>query len=86
MCLAVPGRIVATHEENGLKMARIDYAGTENTACLAYTPEADVGDWVIVHAGFALQTLDEHEAEATLRTLTELNEHIEADRWKGGDA
>lgn len=80
MCLAVPGRILETYQENGLTMGRIDYAGVENTACLAYVPEAGEGDWVIVHAGFALQQLDEDEARATLETLSELNAHIEADR------
>jgi len=68
--------------ENGLKMARLDYAGTENAACLEYTPEAEVDDYVIVHAGFALQLLNEDEARATLETLTELNAHIEADKAK----
>ena len=80
MCLAVPGRILASLQENGLKMARVDYAGTENDACLAYVPEADVGDYVIVHAGFALQQLNEEEARATLETLSELNAIIEADK------
>ncbi len=82
MCLAVPGRILETYQENGLTMGRIDYAGVENTACLTYVPDVGVGDWVIVHAGFALQQLDEDEARATLETLTELNAHIEADREK----
>ncbi len=80
MCLAVPGMILETYDENGLLMARIDYAGTENTACLSYTPEAGVGDYVIVHAGFALQKLDEDEAQTTLKLLGELNAHMEADR------
>lgn len=80
MCLAVPGRILEIREENGLPMARVDYAGTQNDACLAYVPEAGVGDWVIVHAGFALQQLDESEAAATLETLKELDDLMEADR------
>jgi hydrogenase expression/formation protein HypC len=61
-------------------MGRIDYAGTENTACLEYTPEAEEGDFVIVHAGFALQKLDVEEARLTLETLAELDALMEADR------
>ncbi len=86
MCLAVPGKILDIYEENGLKMARIDYSGVENSACLEYTPEAGVGNWVIVHAGFALQLLNEDEAMATLRTLTELNALYEADAQKDDTA
>jgi len=82
MCLAVPGKILETYLENGLQMARIDYSGVENSVCLESTPEAGKGDWVIVHAGFALQLLNEDEAIATLQTLTELNSHYEADRQK----
>ena len=85
MCLAVPGKVLEIYEENGLTMGRIDYAGTENTACLAYVPEIEVGGYVIVHAGFALQTLDEDEARKTLELLGELNEHMEADA-RDGDA
>jgi hydrogenase expression/formation protein HypC len=80
MCLAVPGRVIEIYSENGLRMGRIDYAGTQNSACLAYVPEAEIGSYVIVHAGFALQILDEAEAHASLELLTELNAHIDADR------
>ncbi|MBU1072423.1 HypC/HybG/HupF family hydrogenase formation chaperone [bacterium] len=79
MCLAVPGKVLKIYEENGLRMGRIDYAGAENAACLSCVPEAAVGRYVIVHAGFALQVLDEDEAAATLRTLTELNALIDED-------
>ena len=83
MCLAVPGRITERYEEAGLPMARVDFAGAVATACLSYTPEAAVGDYVLVHAGFALQRLDEHEAEASLRELARLAALMEAD---AGDA
>ena len=72
MCLAIPGRVLEKAEENGLVMGLIDYAGMRNKACLTYTPEAEVGDYVIVHAGFALQVLNEDEAEASLRELGRL--------------
>ena len=80
MCLAIPGRVLETFEENGLVMGLIDYAGTRNQACLAYTPEAGVGDYVIVHAGFALQVLNEGEAQASLRELSRLADIMEKDR------
>jgi hydrogenase expression/formation protein HypC len=79
MCLAIPGRVLEINEENGLAMGLIDYAGTRNKACLTYTPEAAVGDYVIVHAGFALQVLNEEEAEASLRELARLADIMEED-------
>ena len=79
MCLAIPGRIIDRFEDSGLPMARIDYAGAVAAACLSYTPEAVVGDYVLVHAGFALQVLDEAEAQASLAELTRLAAMMEAD-------
>jgi hydrogenase expression/formation protein HypC len=60
-------------------MARIDYAGAVAAACLSYTPEAMVGQYVLVHAGFALQVLNEAEAQASLAELTRLAALMEAD-------
>ena len=79
MCLAIPGRITERYQDGDLPMARIDYAGAVATACVSYTPDAQVGDYVLVHAGFALQVLDEAEAEASLRELTRLSALLEAD-------
>jgi hydrogenase expression/formation protein HypC len=79
MCLAIPGKVLEKFEENGLVMGLIDYAGTHNQACLATTPEARVGDYVIVHAGFALQVLDEQEAQASLHELARLSDLMEKD-------
>lgn len=77
MCLAIPGMVLQTFDEGGLPMALVDYAGARNTACLAYTPEAVVGDYVIVHAGFALQVLNEQEAAASLAELARLSAYLE---------
>lgn len=55
-------------------MGRVDFNGLNREVCLAYVPEARVGDWVVVHVGFAISTLDEAEAERTLRLLDELGE------------
>ncbi len=79
MCLAIPGKIVEKFEENGLPMGLIDFSGARNNACLAYTPEAEVGNYVIVHAGFALQILNEDEAIASLKELSRLSAFMEAD-------
>lgn len=83
MCLAIPGRVLEIFEENGLTMGLVDYAGTRNRACLTCTPEAAVGSYVLVHAGFALQVLDEDEAAASLRELSRLSAIMEADQGKG---
>ena len=80
MCLAVPGRVLEISEENGLVMGLIDYAGTRNKACLTCTPEVAVGEYVIVHAGFALQVLNEEEAAASLKELGRLAEFMEKDK------
>jgi hydrogenase expression/formation protein HypC len=71
VCLAVPGRIAAISEEDGLRMARVDFGGVRKRVCLETLPEAEVGAWVLVHAGVALQRLDEAAAEASLALLAE---------------
>ncbi len=86
MCLAIPGKVLEINEENGLPMGLIDYAGTRNKACLTYTPEASVGDYVLVHAGFALQVLNEDEALASLRELSRLAGFMAADENDPGTA
>ena len=72
MCLAIPGRVLEVYDEHDLKMGRIDYAGTVNTACLAYVPDVQPGEYVLVHAGFALNVLDEEEAQKTLALWDEI--------------
>ena len=72
MCLAIPGKVLEISEESGLKMGKIDFAGTTNDACLAYVPEVEVGQYVIVHAGFALNIIDEVEAKKTFELWDEM--------------
>ena len=72
MCLAIPGKILNVFDDHGLKMGRVDYAGTINTACLEYVPEATPGEYVLVHAGFAISVLDEQEAQKTLDLWDEI--------------
>ena len=72
MCLAIPGKVVEVFEDHGLRMGRIDFAGTIRKACLAQVPEAGLGDYVLVHVGFALSMVDADEAERTYALLEEL--------------
>ncbi|MFM8322300.1 MAG: HypC/HybG/HupF family hydrogenase formation chaperone [Chloroflexota bacterium] len=72
MCLGVPGKIVDIFEKNGLQMGKIDFGGVFREVCLAYVPEAKVGDYTIIHVGFALNLLDEQEALETLDLLREI--------------
>ncbi|MBI5184366.1 MAG: HypC/HybG/HupF family hydrogenase formation chaperone [Nitrospinae bacterium] len=66
MCLAVPGKVISIYEEGGMKMGRVDFGGTVKTACLEYVPEIQIGQYTIVHAGFALSIINEEEAIKTL--------------------
>ena len=74
MCLAVPGKITELREEGGVPMARVDFGGVARDACMVYLPEAAVGDYVLVHVGFAITLVDEEEAAKTLAALKELGE------------
>jgi hydrogenase expression/formation protein HypC len=72
MCLGVPGKIVETYEKGGLKMARVDFGGVFREACLSYVPEAKVGEYCIIHVGFAISILSEGEAQETLELLRQI--------------
>jgi hydrogenase expression/formation protein HypC len=72
MCLGIPGKITEIHESGDLKMGKIDFGGAERDVCLAYVPEAQVGDYAVVHVGFAISLLSEEEANATLEMLKEM--------------
>ncbi len=74
MCLAVPGKIVNIYESAGMRMCKIDFGGVVREACLQALPDAKVGDFTIVHAGFALNILSEAEALETLEALRELGD------------
>jgi len=77
MCLAVPGKIVELKETEGVAMAKLDYGGVTREACMAYLPEAQVGEYVLVHVGFAISRMDEDEAARTLALLQEMGELAE---------
>jgi len=72
MCLGVPGKIVEIYEAGGLPMGKVDFGGVTREACLAYVPEAVVGDYTVIHVGFAISQISEEEALETLRLLDEI--------------
>jgi len=72
MCLGIPGRIAEVWtEESGAKMARVEFPGETKRVCLAYLPDLQVGDYTIIHAGFALTRVDEETARSTLELMVE---------------
>ena len=72
MCLGVPGKIIEIYEKGGLRMCKIDFGGAIREACIETLPDAKVGDYTIIHAGFALSLLSEAEANETLSMLREM--------------
>jgi hydrogenase expression/formation protein HypC len=73
MCLAVPGKVVEITGEGELRMGKVDFAGVQRQACLAYVPEVQLGDYVLVHVGFAISRIDEQAAQETLEALAEID-------------
>lgn len=72
MCLAVPGKIVSVREDRGTRMATVSFDGIEKEICLAYLPDIEVGDYTIVHVGFAISKIDEVSALVTLQMFKDL--------------
>jgi hydrogenase expression/formation protein HypC len=79
MCLAIPGKVLSTFDQHGLRMAKVQFGGVVREACLEYTPEVQPGQYVLVHVGFALSRVDEAEAERTYQALRELDQLTELD-------
>jgi hydrogenase expression/formation protein HypC len=82
MCLGVPGKIVEKYEKGGLQMAKVDFGGVFREACLTYVPEANVGEYCIIHVGFAISLLSESEAQETLELLRQIG-NLEAELGTG---
>jgi hydrogenase expression/formation protein HypC len=72
MCLAVPGRVQSVYEANGVRMGKVHFGGVVKEVCLEYLPDLAVGDYTIVHVGFALSKIDEAAAQETLRAFREM--------------
>ena len=79
MCLAIPGKVIELLESDGMKMAKVSFAGMIKQVCLQCTPDAIPGDYVLVHVGFALSRVNPEEAERTYRLLEELGQLSELD-------
>ena len=69
MCLAIPGKVIESFEQGGMRMARVQFGGITREACLEYVPETKVGEYVLVHVGFAISRVDRQEAERTRRIM-----------------
>ena len=83
MCLGIPGRVVEMRDDAGLPMGMVDFGGVRREACLAYvSDEVAVGDYVIVHVGFAISRVDEEEARRTYRVLEEMSQLDELEWMK----
>ena len=79
MCLAIPGTLIELKEVQGIKMGKANFGGIVKQVCLEYTPEARVGEYVLVHVGFALAIIDEAEAARTYEILKQLDQLSELD-------
>lgn len=79
MCLGIPGRVSEIRHEAGLPMATVDFGGVRREVCLACTPDARVGTYVIVHVGFAITEIDEAEAQRTLTVLRAMASAVEGE-------
>ncbi|MFG2226620.1 HypC/HybG/HupF family hydrogenase formation chaperone [Streptomyces sp. NPDC048644] len=84
MCLAVPGKVLEIRQRDGTRMATVDFGGVLKDVCLEYLPDLEVGEYAIVHVGFALQKLDEESARQTLALFSDLGllEEEFGDPWE----
>ncbi|QVL32454.1 HypC/HybG/HupF family hydrogenase formation chaperone [Telmatocola sphagniphila] len=73
MCLAVPGQLESIHEVDGTRMGKVNFGGILKEVCLEFVPDLEVGDYTIVHVGFALSKIDEQTARETLEAIASLN-------------
>jgi hydrogenase expression/formation protein HypC len=85
MCLGIPGEILSIREENELSVGVVKFGGIKRDVCLACIPDAAVGDFVLVHVGFAIARIDREEAERAYRTLEELGFLAELDDAAGAE-
>ena len=83
MCLGIPGKVVEVFREHGLLMGRVEFGGVRKRVCFEYIPDITVGEYALVHVGFALTRLDEAEADRVFALLAELGEAAEL--REGGD-
>ena len=77
MCLAIPGKVLEEFEQRGMRMAKVQFGGIIREASLDYTPDAKVGDYVLVHVGFAISTVDAEEAARSYELLEQMDQLTE---------
>ncbi len=83
MCLGVPGKIIEIYENAGMSMGKIDFGGVTREVCLAYVPEAKIGDYAMIHVGFALNLMSEAEAQESLDLLRQIAD-VESEMYPEG--
>ena len=74
MCLGIPGKVVRTYREHDVLMGRVDFGGVAKQVCLEHVPDVRVGQYVLVHVGFALSKIDEDEAQHVFQFLEKMNQ------------
>ena len=79
MCLAIPGKIVSIEENSSPKMAKVSFSGALRDICIDWVPDVKPGEYVLVHVGFALNKIDEEEAEETLKLLNDIEDSYNKD-------
>ena len=77
MCLGIPGRVIEIRDDAGLPMGKVDFGGVRKEACLSYVDDVALGDYVIVHVGFAISRVDEEEALRTLELLSHMGDLVQ---------
>ncbi len=77
MCLGIPGKLLEVHEQDSLPMGKVEFGGIAKDICLAYVPEAEVGDYVLVHVGFAISRIDEQEAQEIFSYIEQIGDLAE---------
>jgi len=84
MCLGIPGKVVEKYDLEGIQMGKVDFGGIQKEVCLAYVPDIEVGEYTIVHVGFAITQLDEASAQETLALFREIGT-LEEELAAGGE-
>jgi hydrogenase expression/formation protein HypC len=77
MCLGIPGKVLSIRDDGGLRTGRVNFGGALKDVCLAYVPDVQVGDYVIVHVGFAISRVDEGEATKMLEILAQMGDLVQ---------
>jgi hydrogenase expression/formation protein HypC len=79
VCLGIPGKVIRTWDQDGLVMGTVDFGGVRKDVCLTYVPGVELSDYVIVHVGFAIATVNREEAERTLNVLRAMGDAVEVE-------